>query len=354
MATAVLSPASAPRQERSRQRLLLINSPAGAISDHKISDLPRLLAPGDLLVLNDAATLPASLRARTENGDLLELRLAQRNADGFLAVALGSGDWRRPTEERGAPPPLRRGARLEILQPKRNRAAALTATVIGTDPDHIPPRLLALRFDHSAGDLMQALYAAGRPIQYAYLNRPLELWDVQNVFASRPWAFESPSAAGGLSWEVLGELRRRGVALSSVTHAAGISSTGSPFLDRRLPFAEEYEVPEATILKIDAARSRRGRILAVGTTVVRALESAASSGALRAGRGRAEIVVGSDYPLRVVDAVLSGMHEPRTSHFRLLEAFAPSALLERATTLAAELGYHQHEFGDACLVFRTG
>ena len=176
---------------------------------------------------------------------------------------------------------------------------------------------------------------------------PLELWDVQNRYASRPWAFELPSAGRPLTFEALFELERRGASVAAVTHAASISSTGSAELDARLPLPERYEIGEAAAESINGAE----RVIAVGTSVVRALEGHASSaGRLQAGAGETALRLSGNYDTRVVDGLLTGLHEPGTSHFELLEAFAPRPLLERAFGHAARTGYLQHEFGDSCLV----
>jgi S-adenosylmethionine:tRNA ribosyltransferase-isomerase len=193
-------------------------------------------------------------------------------------------------------------------------------------------------------------------VQYAYLERALELWDVQNRYASRPWAFESPSAGRPLTFGLFGELRSRGVALAVVTHAAGLSSTGSTSLDRRLPVPELSDIPIETVRAVDAAKQRGGRVVAVGTTVVRALEGralaarGAESPRLSAGRNETSLVIGPGFRPRIVDGLLTGLHEPSTSHFALLEAFAPRPLLVRALEHASRLGFLEHEFGDSCLV----
>jgi S-adenosylmethionine:tRNA ribosyltransferase-isomerase len=254
----------------------------------------------------------------------------------------GSGDFRTPTEKRGNAPSLSAGERLEL-------DGSLVAEVLRVDPEE--PRLVDVRFPVSGAELFSALYRAGRPVQYAYVARELELWDFQNRFAARPWAVEMPSAGQVLDWEILLALRARGVSLAHVTHAAGISSTGSPSLDRRFPLSERYEIGERAAAAIRAAKERKGRVVAVGTTVVRALEASyAIRGRLAADAGEARLLIGPGFRPRVVDGVLSGMHERGTSHFALLEAFADGALLASALEAAERAGYMEHEFGDATLV----
>ncbi len=140
--------------------------------------------------------------------------------------------------------------------------------------------------------------------------------------------------------------------IGHVTHAAGISSTGSAELDRRLPLGERYEIHRSAVTAVAAARAAVGRVIAAGTTAVRALEACAAdhAGELVLGRGQAALVLGPTFERRVVDGVFTGMHAPGTSHFGLLVAFAPRALLERADAHAEQVGYLGHELGDSCLI----
>lgn len=351
-----MRPAAAPRHDRDDTRLLAIDRDSGALRDLAIADLPGLLRAGDLLVVNDAATLPASLRARVSGrADLLELRLTG-GLDGSLAgaVLFGAGDWRTPTERRPAPPPLAVGDSLLFEGPGANEhvpgdTSELSAVVAAVDPRC--SRLLTLRFDRGDAALWSALYRLGRPIQYSYLREPLALWSVQTGFAARPWAAEMPSAGRPLAWSTLLALRRAGVELAALTHAAGLSSTGDPQLDALLPLPERYELPLATVAAVARARARGGRVIAAGTTVVRALEgNLQRHGALRAGPGATDLVLGADFVPRVVDGLLTGMHDPGESHFQLLRAFAGAPVLLAAWRHASAAGYLQHEFGDATLL----
>ena len=339
-----MNAATKPRARPHGERLLAIDPHAGTFRDATIAEVPELLARGDLLIVNDAATMPASLAARTAACVPVEMRLAHATRDErvWQAIAFGGGDWRTPTEQRPSPPALVRGEVLEV-------DGGLAATIVAVDATQ--PRLVTVRFDRGGAALWGALYRGARPIQYAYLERPLELWDVQNRFASRPWALESPSAGLPLTWDLLLQLRARGVDIAALTHAAGISSTGSSELDRRLPFAERYELPQATVDAVLRARTGGGRIIAAGTTVVRALEDAAArDGGLRAGVAEARLVIGPGFRRRVVDGLLTGMHEDGTSHHMLMQAFAPAALLRDANAYADAHDYLQHEFGDVCLI----
>ncbi|MEY2932338.1 MAG: hypothetical protein RL033_3087 [Pseudomonadota bacterium] len=338
-----MRPARAPRSERAGGRLLQLEVASGNIVDRRASELPQLLEPGDLLVVNDAATLPAALRGHVAaTRQVIELRLLGREPDGsWRAVAFGGGDWTTPTEHRPAPPVLGPGSELEL--------GTLRARVSAISP--LSPRLWQLRFEAEGAAFWSALYRSARPVQYSYLERPLELWDVQTAYGGRPWAVEAPSAGYPLDGARLLELRQRGVQLVSVTHAAGLSATGDAELDAALPLVERTFIPELTVQAVFATRAAGRRITAVGTSVVRALEGRAlDQGTLTAGEGATSLRIGPGYRRRVVDALLTGMHDPTESHYALLQAFAPRALLDRAHARAEAWGYLGHEFGDACWI----
>jgi len=218
--------------------------------------------------------------------------------------------------------------------------------------DH--PRLVELRFEGSASATWDAIAHHGRPIQYAHVPAPLAMWDVWTPIAGAPLAFEAPSAGFVLDWSTLSSMRSRGVGFATITLAAGISSTGDPALDRRLPFDEPYRIPEATARAIAQAKAAGKRVIAIGTTVVRALESAASSPSrVAAGEGIARIRIGASSNLRIADAIISGTHEPGTSHYELLRAFTDDEMLEDMDAQLQANGYRTHEFGDSVFVERT-
>ena len=327
-------------------RVLVVDGPSGALRVVESAELPTLFQPGDLLVVNDAATLPASLTGRTARGEEIELRLAAQSGDRRWTAALfGSGSFRIRTEDRPAPPRVVAGDRLFF-------PADLVAVVEGVRSES--SRLLAIELtlrtdaDPSIDRIWSALYRAGRPVQYAHVPQPLALWDVQNVYAGRPWAVEMPSAGRAVQVETVLELQRRGIEVAQVTHAAGLSSIGDGELDALLPLPERYEVREETWEAIARARQRGGRVVAIGTSAARARE-----GGARAGRrsGVTDLRIGSGTRRAIVDAVLTGVHEADTSHFALLGAFASGPLLERALARAEEEGLLGHEMGDACLVW---
>jgi S-adenosylmethionine:tRNA ribosyltransferase-isomerase len=339
-----MSPATWPRDNPLAERLLHIDPRGERLHDGHIADLPGMLRAGDLLVVNDGATLPASLQGETERGAPVEARLIDELAEGrFSALLFGAGDWRTRTEERPAPPPLAPGDAIRF-------GDGLSAAIERLSP--LSARLVEIAFDQRGAKLWSALYRRGRPIQYAYMKAPLQLWHTQTTYAGRPWCAELASAGRPLAWELLLDLSRRGVRVASLTHAAGLSSTGDPSLDAHLPLPERFEIPEETAAAVRDTRARGGRVIAVGTTVARALEGclAQHGGELVAGRGVTDLILHGGHRPRVVDGLLTGMHDPTESHFRLLEAFAPPALLRRAHAHAEEAGYLCHEFGDSSLI----
>jgi S-adenosylmethionine:tRNA ribosyltransferase-isomerase len=324
-------------------KLLIINA-EGRMRHVPRSRFVDFLRPGDLVIANDAATLPASLHGvHAPTGAAIEVRLAGREGMQFTAVVFGAGDFHIRTEDRPHPPPLHVGDQL-LLGPLSATIQALL--------DH--PRLVLLRFSGSPRDVWEGLARHGRPIQYAHISEPLAMWDVWTPIAGVPVAFESPSASFALDWKSIHMMCERGIAFATITLAAGISSTGDPELDRQLPFDEPYRIPETTAAALRRTTGEGGRIIAVGTTVVRALEHAAErTGCVSAGAGVANQRVGPTSELRVVDAILSGTHEPDSGHYQLLRAFVDDATLRDANAQLEVRGYRTHEFGDSLLIERN-
>jgi S-adenosylmethionine:tRNA ribosyltransferase-isomerase len=328
----------------------LVVDKSGSISHRARSEFADLLRPGDLVIANDAATLPASLSGEhLPSGRPIEVRLAGRRSlaadqiHRWYAVVFGAGDFRTRTEDRPMPPALTHGDCLGL--------GPLRATV---ERVLHHPRLISLCFDGSPDEIWEGLARHGRPIQYSHVATPLALWDVWTPIAGPPVAFEPPSAGFALDWGVLASLRGQGVWFATVTHAAGISSTGDDALDALLPFDEPYRIPRSTALAIHQARAAGGRVIAIGTTVVRALEHAASSGgAVRAGEGLATQRIGQATRLRAADAILTGVHEPGTSHYELLRAFLDDQTLRRADQELIAHDYRKHEFGDSIFLERV-
>jgi S-adenosylmethionine:tRNA ribosyltransferase-isomerase len=383
--------ASAPPETRGLRRdhvrLLLLDRDSGAVSHHRFDELPLLLEPGDLVVVNDSRTLPASLLGRTDGGVPLEVRLAARGpAGGHDGIPGGSpgepagagGEvWTVlplgvpadghdpalvPTDARPPAPPLPAGERLTFT-------GGLTATVLGRHEE--APPLVWIAFDAGGERLAEALHRAGRPVRYAYVPRPWPLHHYQTLFAAAPGSAEMASAGRPFTVQSVRALRDRGVGLATISLHAGLSTYGDATVDRRFVPAEPYRVPEATADAVGRCRAAGGRVVAVGTTVVRALETAAAAsarpgpggppaagtaprvaaaGMVRAGAGVSRLRIGPGHRLLAVDGLVTGLHEPEASHLDLLGAFVRPEALERAYAAAVDAGYLWHEFGDVCLV----
>ena len=309
-------PESRPLQRPPEARLLAIDA-AGRMRQVPRADFVVMLRCGDLAIANDAATLPASLYGNhVATGATIELRLAGwpsailDDPRRFRAIVFGAGDYRQPTEDRPPPPALQPGDRL-ALGPLSARIDALLGH----------PRLVALSFEGAPDAIWAGLARHGRPIQYAHVPAPLAIWDVWTPIAGPPVAFEPPSAGFALDWRSPAAMRARGIVFATLTHAAGISSTGDPALDNLLPFDEPYSIPAATASAIRAARVRGGRNIAIGTTVLRALEAAgAPNGIVRAGSGVATARIGAGTNLRIVDARTNPA--PATMRFSALSSTA--------------------------------
>jgi S-adenosylmethionine:tRNA ribosyltransferase-isomerase len=336
------APATEPRRVAQTRLLVATTAPALALRDARFSELPSVLRPGDVCVVNDAATLPASLAATVGPArgpaEPVELRLlgSPDERGEALALLFGGGDWRTPTEHRPIPPRLAPGDEV--------RAGALRGVVVAVTSRG---RVARERFDGERDAIVRALYARGRPVQYAHVSEPLPLWEVQNVYASEPWAVEMPSAGRPIDFDTLAALRARGVEVVPLTHGAGPSSTGDEALDASLPWTERYRIPRRTALAVREAE----RVIAVGTSVVRALEACA----LRFGKvceteGVTDLRVDAAHELRAVNGLLTGMHDQTTSHAALLAAFLPAPALGRLIAHALAARYLGHEFGDSCLI----
>ncbi len=334
--------ASTPRPPR-ELRILVVDGTTGETTVAPSTELASLFRRGDLLVVNDAATLPASLPGTTPRGEALELRLmAQLDERVWVAGLFGEGDWRTRTEDRPPPPPVMVGDRLTL-------GHGLVALVRTLRPESSRMIEIALEARPDTDEaLWSALYRAGRPVQYAHVPEPLALWDVQNVYAARPWALEMPSAGRSLTVATLLDLGRRGVEIARVTHAAGLSSIGDPVLDAMLPLPERYEVDDEVLEAVARTRKRGGRVVAIGTSAARALE-----GRVRTTKraGVTDLRIGPGMRRAIVDGILTGVHEAGTSHHELLGAFVGPHVLEGALARAEAVGLLGHELGDAWLVW---
>ena len=309
--------------------------------DHSTLDhLVDYFKSGDVLVINHSATLPSSFRGVVERTrDFVEMRLAafqgpdSAHLENWKAISFGTGDWMQPTEERGPAPVVHVGDRLVFGEDLRAKIL-----------DVKEGRLLSVGFESSS--LLKNLYKHGRPIQYSYHEKPLEIWDQQTIFSGPPISVEPPSASFQFTWSLVFELQKKGVRLAHLLHSAGISSTGDLHLDHFLPLQEWYEIPEETVNLVQDAQKNGNRVVALGTTVLRALESATKNGQLNPGKGMAEMKITPGYRLQSVNALITGMHEPGSSHMKILDSLCSLSLIEQGYSEAISKGYRGHEYGD--------
>jgi S-adenosylmethionine:tRNA ribosyltransferase-isomerase len=337
----MIGAATWPRQAADKAKIVRVSASEMTVGTH--DDLTQWLSAGDVLVLNDAAVIPAAVELYTPEQERVEVRLLEAPTEDHArcrAIVFGAGDWRLPTEARTQTRRLNVGEWL-------NRGE-LRLRVEAIDPAH--PRWVTVQFDHSLADTLRLLYELAAPIQYSYVREPLALWHVQTPMATRPVAVEAPSSGYLLRWGVLRRLHQRGVQLTVLTHATGLSSTGEPSLDARLPIDERYEIPDKTVEIVSLALAQGRRVIAVGTGVMRALEANAQTfGALTAGQHIAHLKLGPNTQSRVCAGVLTGVHEEGSSHARLLESLFSAEQIRRALEFCDLHALKGHEFGDGTL-----
>jgi S-adenosylmethionine:tRNA ribosyltransferase-isomerase len=315
---------------------------AGAVEHACFRDLPEFLEPGDLLVINNSATVPAAVPARTGGGEEFELRFAgpMEPSPGSVEAAEMRGD-RWVVELRadgGARPHLdaRVGERLAL-------PAGAEAVIVGP---HAGSRRMWVARIAATEPVPEYLWRYGHPIRYGYVSADWPLDAYQTVYALEPGSAEMPSAGRPLSGDLVAALVARGVMLAPITLHTGLSSPEWG----EAPQAERYAVSGQTSRLVNAVRGWGGRVIAVGTTVVRALETVATPDGLLPGRGWTSIEITPERRVIAVDGLLTGWHEPEASHLQMLEAIAGPALLGRAYRAALDRGYLWHEFGDSHLI----
>jgi S-adenosylmethionine:tRNA ribosyltransferase-isomerase len=316
-------------------RLLVARRASGALAHHRFRDLPDLLSPGDLLVVNTSATLPAAIGARRRDGRAVRVHAAMP-APGLP----GRHRWLLELRTPDGRSPVRDGRAGERLELDGGIACELLAPYAGE------ARLWLARFGEDVV-LEDHLRRHGRPIRYGYVAREWPLTDYQTVFATEPGSAEMPSAGRPFTPRLVARLAAAGVLIAPVLLHTGVSSPER----HETPYPERFRVPPATARLVDAVHGWGGRVVAVGTTVVRALETAAAEdGTVQAAEGWTPLVVTPERGLRAVDGLITGWHEPEASHLQLLEAAAGPELLRRSYDEALAHGYLWHEFGDAHLV----
>jgi S-adenosylmethionine:tRNA ribosyltransferase-isomerase len=287
-------------------------------------NIASFLHPGDLVVVNDSATLPAALTATRDDGATFALHLSTRIAEDIWSVE-----------------PRKTGV----------RAAERVALPGGAGATFLAPYLGSTRLWTARLDLSEPVEAYlrhwGRPITYPYVTREWPIDAYQTVYARRPGSAEMPSAGRAFTTRVLDALRDNGVEIAAITLHTGVASLEKD----EPPYPERYEVTPAAADAINAAHASGSRVVAVGTTVVRTLESAADDrGRVQPSRGWTDLVVAPDREIRTVNALLTGFHEPRASHLSMLEAIAGRRHLEHTYAEALRARYLWHEFGDLHLI----
>jgi S-adenosylmethionine:tRNA ribosyltransferase-isomerase len=305
-------------------RLLVSRRATGEISHGAFRDLPGLLLPGDLLVVNDTGTLPAQVRA----GRGLAVHFSTARPDGAWLVEL------RAIKDKISRP---NGAGFpgQVIDLPGGAALTLQSRVGG--------RLWLARLSVA---VVPYLLRYGTPIRYSYVSRDWPLAAYQTVFSRKPGSAEMPSASRPFTPPVVTDLVARGVLIAPLTLHAGVSSLEAD----EDPYPEPYDVPPATARLVNHVRSAGGRVIAAGTTVVRALETAFDDGLVVPSAGWTSHVVTPETGVRAVDGLLTGLHEPRSSHLRMLAAFAGPSLLAACYEAAVTSAYLWHEFGDVHLL----
>ncbi|MFJ4712611.1 S-adenosylmethionine:tRNA ribosyltransferase-isomerase [Streptomyces sp. NPDC088785] len=323
-----------PGRDRASVRMLV--SRGTAVAHHRFPELPDVLRAGDLLIVNTSPTLAAAVDGTLDRARVV-VHVSTRGDGGRWVVELREPDGRGTTRPRAGGP-----AGSVVALPDGVRLVFEEPVAAGHE------RLWWVRAN---GDVPGLLRAHGRPIRYAYTARDQPLSAYQTVFAL-PYAdgsgsAEMPSAARPFTDRVVARLVSRGVQFAPVTLHTGVASAES----HEPPYGERFAVPEASARLINAARAGGGRVVAVGTTAVRAVESAAGAdGVVRAAGGWTELVVTPERGVRVVDGLLTGLHEPEASHLLMLEAIAGRAAVGRTYEEALRGLYLWHEFGDVHLI----
>ena len=336
-------------QKSTETKMMVIDGNFNVIHDN-VDKLIQYINEGDILVVNNSSTLPSSFLGYHERSqESIEIRLVQSlnskitDISKWKIIIFGEGDWRIPTEDRKKAPKVELG---DILQFKSD----LIAKVIGREKN-----LFEIEFMGTNNEIWHKLYEAGQPTQYSYLEEELHLYDQQTIFSGPPLSLEPNSAAFQLTWEIIDKLKRKGVILVTITHAISLSSTANEgeFDSLMLPFPERYWISKKSVEAINEAILNGKRIIAIGTSVTRALESASDeTGLIKHGSNITNLKINKDHKLKVVSGLLTGMHIPGASHIDLLQAFIPLVDLDIAYMEAKNLNYKWHEYGDVSLIFK--
>lgn len=325
---------------RDEVRLMVSYTDDDRVVHARFRDLPDFLDAGDLLVVNTSGTMNAALPAVREDGTALELHLSTRLPAGLWIVEL-----RLPADDGTE---VFRDARAgETLMLPDGGEVALRAPYNGAK-ESAKSRLWVSTLDLPE-PLEDYLDRHGSPIRYRYVGESWPLEYYQTVYATETGSAEMPSAGRAFTPELITRLVARGVQVAPLLLHTGVASLE----EDEPPYEEYYRVPPETARLVNAAHASGKRVIAVGTTVIRALETVTDAdGVTHPGEGWTDLVVTPERPLRSADALLTGLHEPRSSHLAMLEALARRAPLEIAYETALREGYLWHEFGDLHLIMK--
>lgn len=319
-------------------RLLVSYRASSQLIHTRFDRLPDFLAPGDLLVINTSGTMNAALPAQRPDGSCTQVHLSTRLPADLWTVELreGEGAATRPlyTGAQGETLTLPSGGSLTILAPYRGRS--------GAPPDGLPNRLWVSALDLPL-PIAEYLTHHGAPIRYSYVTAPWPSSYYQTVYATDAGSAEMPSAGRAFTAELLTRLVASGVQIAPLLLHTGVASLET----QEPPYEEYYRVPPATARLVNVTRAVGKRVVAVGTTVVRALETVTDdAGIVHPGEGWTELMVTGQRGVRAVDALLTGLHEPRSTHLAMLEAFTDRGRLAAIYAEALHRRYLWHEFGD--------
>ena len=320
---------------RGAVRLMVADAATGAIAHRRFDALAAVMSPGDVLVINVSATVPAALEGASAEGPV------RVHLSSPVAGSLWTAEPRRPAGVGSLPWRDFGGGRVELP----GGAAATFVTRDGRSP-----RLWLVALE-GVGDVLGYLQRHGQPIRYAHVSEARPLSAYQNVYATEPGSAEMPSAGRAFTARLVTRLAAAGVVFAPVVLHCGVAS----FEAGERPDEERYEVSETTARLVNEARAAGRRVVAVGTTAARALETVAdSAGVVHPGRGRTDLLIGPERGVRAIDGLITGWHEAGASHWALAEAVAGPQLVARCYAEAEERGYLWHEFGDALLVLGPG
>jgi len=326
------SPPEARGMTRDAVRMLVAHRRDGTLVHSHFSQLPRFLDEGDLIVINTSGTLAAAVEGRDGAGRQLGVHFSTQLPADLWSVELRAGTEGWLGAEAGEVVALAGGGAVTLLAPYATHPSGVRlwiAAVSTPDPLHT------------------YLAVHGHPIRYGYVRGSWPISTYQNVYATEPGSAEMPSAGRPFTPEVLTRLVARGVGVAPVVLHTGVASLEAS----EPPYPEYYRVSRATAHRINDTRREGGRVIAIGTTVVRALETVVDTRSeVHAGHGWTDTVVTALHPVTSVDGLLTGWHEPEASHLAMLEAIAGRELLEHSYAAALSEGYLWHEFGDVHLV----